>query len=196
MSDTLRLSISGMTCAGCVASIENAIKGIKKVTSANVNLVERTATVDGRVQAHAVIKAIRDAGYDAVQLSGVNDEAEKEQAEKKHYQGLIKKASLAALLGAPLFILSMAGLLPDLSINSGRVFWLIIGFFTLFVLYYSAGHFFSGAWKSAKNHNANMDTLIALGTGSKTGCKGIPTFCWITLSISTNIPVGFPVESA
>ncbi len=166
MSDTLRLSISGMTCAGCVASIENAIKGVKAVTSANVNLVERTATIDGNVQANTVIKAIRDAGYDAAQLSGLNDEADKEQAEQKYYQRLIKQASLAALLGLPLFVLSMSGLLPDLSATSGRVFWFVIGLFTLFVLYYSAGHFYSGALKSARNHNANMDTLIALGTSS------------------------------
>ena len=166
MSDTLRLSISGMTCAGCVASIENAIKGVKAVTGANVNLVERTATVAGNVQANTVIKAIRDVGYDAAQLSGMNDEAEREQAEQKYYQRLIKQASLAAMLGLPLFVLSMSGLLPDLSASSGRVFWFAIGLFTLFVLYYSAGHFYSGALKSAKNHNANMDTLIALGTGS------------------------------
>jgi Cu+-exporting ATPase len=155
-----------MTCAGCVASIEDAIKSIKAVTSANVNLVERTAVIGGKVQAHTVINAIRGVGYDATQLNGVDDEAEKEQAEKKHYQGLIKQASLAALLGGPLFVLSMAGVLPGLSGNSGRGFWFIIGLFTLFVLYYSAGHFFRGAFKSAKNHNANMDTLIALGTGS------------------------------
>lgn len=166
MNETLRLSISGMTCAGCVASIENAIKGVKAVTAANVNLVERTATIEGNVQANTVIKAIRDAGYDAAQLSGVDDEADKEQAEQKYYQRLLKQASLAALLGLPLFVMSMAGLLPDLSDTSGRVFWLAIGLFTLFVLYYSAGHFYSGALKSAKNHNANMDTLIALGTGS------------------------------
>ncbi|MEH6345429.1 MAG: heavy metal translocating P-type ATPase [Bermanella sp.] len=166
MSETLRLSISGMTCAGCVASIENAIKGVKAVTGANVNLVERTATIDGNVQANTVIKAIRDAGYDAAQLSGLDDEADKEEAEQKYYQRLIKQASLAALLGLPLFVLSMSGLLPDLSATSGRVFWFAIGLFTLFVLYYSAGHFYSGALKSARNHNANMDTLIALGTGS------------------------------
>ena len=41
-----------------------------------------------------------------------------------------------------------------------------IGLLTIMVLVYSGGHFFTGAWKSAKNHNANMDTLIALGTGT------------------------------
>jgi len=44
--------------------------------------------------------------------------------------------------------------------------WADRGLVTLFVLVYSGGHFFRGAWKSFRNHNANMDTLIALGTGA------------------------------
>ncbi len=34
------------------------------------------------------------------------------------------------------------------------------------MLVYAGGHFFRGAWKSFRAHNANMDTLIALGTGA------------------------------
>jgi Cu+-exporting ATPase len=49
---------------------------------------------------------------------------------------------------------------------SGRIFWLAVGAATLFVLVYAGGHFFRGAWKSFRAHNANMDTLIALGTGA------------------------------
>jgi P-type Cu+ transporter len=41
-----------------------------------------------------------------------------------------------------------------------------VGAVTLWVLVYAGGHFFRGAWKSFRAHNANMDTLIALGTGS------------------------------
>jgi Cu+-exporting ATPase len=78
----------------------------------------------------------------------------------------LRKASVAALVGFPLFVFGMAGLLPDLDTGSGRVFWLLVGLLTLGVLAYSGGHFFTGAWKSARNHNANMDTLIALGTGT------------------------------
>jgi Cu+-exporting ATPase len=33
-------------------------------------------------------------------------------------------------------------------------------------MYFSGKHFYVGAWKSFKNHSANMDTLIALGTGT------------------------------
>ena len=47
-----------------------------------------------------------------------------------------------------------------------RVTWLVVGILTLGVLYFSGKHFFVGAWQSLKNHSANMDTLIALGTGT------------------------------
>nr|WP_284143613.1 copper-translocating P-type ATPase [Vibrio alginolyticus] len=47
-----------------------------------------------------------------------------------------------------------------------RVVWFIVGLLTLGVLYFSGKHFFVGAWKSFVNHSANMDTLIALGTGT------------------------------
>ena len=44
--------------------------------------------------------------------------------------------------------------------------WLAIGLLTLAVLATAGRHFFVGAWKAFRNHNANMDTLIALGTGA------------------------------
>ena len=42
----------------------------------------------------------------------------------------------------------------------------VTGLLTLAVLIYSGGRFFVGAWKALRKHNANMDTLIAMGTGS------------------------------
>ncbi len=166
MSTATRLSVSGMSCAGCVASVENAIKNVDGVLVANVNFAEHTATVEGEVSSDVLVKAIQDAGYDAAQLTGAEDESEKEAAEMAHYRKLLKKAALAGVVGAPQFVFGMAGLLPGFGDTSGRLFWLMVGLLTVIVLVYSGGHFFTGAWKSAKNHNANMDTLIALGTGT------------------------------
>jgi len=47
-----------------------------------------------------------------------------------------------------------------------RIVWLIVGIMTLGVMVFSGRHFYVGAWNSFKNHAANMDTLIALGTGT------------------------------
>jgi len=99
-------------------------------------------------------------------LTGAEDESEKEAAELAQYRHLLRMAALAAVVGFPQFILGMSGLLPGFDSGGARLFWLAIGLLTAVVLVYSGGHFFSGAWKAARNHNANMDTLIALGTGT------------------------------
>jgi len=155
-----------MSCAGCVSSVEKALNGVAGVALANVNFAEHTATIEGDVTAQSLVDAIRSAGYDAAEMTGAEDESEKEAAELAHYRKLLKMAAFAAVVGFPQFIFGMVGYLPGFETGGGRAFWLGIGLLTLVVLVYSGGHFFSGAWKSAKNHNANMDTLIALGTGT------------------------------
>ncbi len=161
-----RLSIAGMSCAGCVASVERALTGIAGVETATVNFVEHTATIEGDVSATALLDAIAASGYEAAEIRGIEDEGEKEAAEMAHYRKLLRKAGLAAMVGFPLLVLGMLGMLPGLTDDAGRLVWLLVGLMTLGVLVFSGGHFFTGAWKSARNHNANMDTLIALGTGT------------------------------
>ena len=55
---TARLSISGMSCAGCVATVENALKNVPGVTEAAVNFAEHTATVHGNVDPKALVAAV------------------------------------------------------------------------------------------------------------------------------------------
>jgi len=166
MSKQIRLSISGMSCAGCVSSVEDALNNVAGVSAASVNFAEHTAMVEGDASAQSLIDAVQSAGYDAAELISAEDETEKEAAETAYYRSLLKKAGFAAVVGFPQFILGMSGLLPTFENGSGRLFWLAVGLLTVVVLVYSGGHFFSGAWKAARNHNANMDTLIALGTGT------------------------------
>ena len=166
MSELIRLSISGMSCAGCVASVEAALKRVDGVTVANVNFAEHTAIVEGRVTAHALINAVRSVGYNAAELTGVNDDREKEAAEMKHYRKLLKMSALAGIIGISQLVLGFNGALPSFDDIGGRLIWLLISVLTLMVMFYAGGHFYSGAWTAAKNHNANMDTLISLGTGT------------------------------
>ncbi len=161
-----RLSISGMSCAGCVSAVENALLGVPGVTEATVNLVERSATVTGSADPQALIAAVRAASYDAAVLRGVEDESEKEAAEMAHYRRLLRKFIVAAVVGAPLMAAEPLGLLPHVDAPGALPFWLAVAAVSLFVLVYSAGHMFKGAWKAFRAHNANMDTLIALGTGT------------------------------
>jgi len=166
MSNIYRLSIAGMSCAGCVASVENALSQVEGVNRASVNFAEHTADVQGEMEIAELIAAVRKAGYEAAEMQGPEDQAQKDAAEHAHYRQLLKQAAMAGAVGLPLFIASMLGLLPSLDNLVGQGFWLVVGILTLGVLVFAGGHFFTGAWNAFKNHNANMDTLIALGTGS------------------------------
>jgi len=165
--NSYRLSIGGMSCAGCVASVETALNSVAGVEEANVNFAEHTAIVKGDMDIADVISAVKLASYDAAELKGGADEdEEKEAVEFAYYRALIKKAWVAAIVGVPLFVGGMTGFFPEIDEKNGQLIWLLLGFLTLGVMFYSGKHFFTGAWKSFRVHNANMDTLIALGTGS------------------------------
>ncbi len=162
----IRLSIVGMSCAGCVSAVEGAISTVDGVTSVSVNFADHSATVAGNVAADSLITEIQEAGYDAAVMEGLEDPGEQEKMEMERYHRVIKQAKVAAVFGFPLMILGHLGGLPEINSTAGAWFWPVIALITLGILYYSGGHFFSGAYKSLRLGQANMDTLIALGTGS------------------------------
>ncbi|HEY0635589.1 MAG TPA: heavy metal translocating P-type ATPase, partial [Gammaproteobacteria bacterium] len=157
----------GMSCAGCVMSVEEALKAVPGVEAATVNFAEHTAQVTGRVEVAALVKAVIDAGYEAAELKSLDSEqSEREARERQEYRTMMLKALAAALVGFPLMAGDWLGLLPMLHMGEGALFWRVTGLITLAVLIYSGGHFYVGAWKQFRHHNANMDTLIAMGTGA------------------------------
>lgn len=162
----LRLSILGMSCAGCVSVVEAALASVEGATSVTVNFADHSALVSGAVDPKLLKKAVRDAGYDAAVMEELEDPAELEERELQRYQEVMHKAKVAAIFGTPLMILSHLSWLPEMDSVAGHWFWPTIAVITLGILYYSGGHFFSGAVKALMLRQANMDTLIALGTGS------------------------------
>ncbi len=178
----LRLAITGMSCAGCVAAVETALRSVSGVAEAQVNFAERTAQVSGGIPAATLIQAVKAAGFDAAELRDANDQSERDAAEQAHYQRLIRNTGVAGALATPLMVAEMAGWLPLLTTAAGQGFWIIIGLLTLAAMVYSGGHFFMGAWRQFRHHSANMDTLIALGTGA----------AWLYSMLVTLFPASVP----
>ncbi|MFW5442816.1 MAG: heavy metal translocating P-type ATPase [Methylococcaceae bacterium] len=164
--DKLRLSILGMSCAGCVGAVEGALASVDGVIDVSVNFADHSALINGDVDPELLKKAVQAAGYDAAVMEGLEDPSEQEERELQRYHRLMKKAKVAAVFGIPLMIFSHLGWLPEISSDAGRWFWPFIALITLSVLYYSGGHFYTSAVKLLMLGQANMDTLIALGTGS------------------------------
>lgn len=65
MSETLTLSVPGMTCGHCEASVKKEVGGVKGVTDVNVNLDTKDVVVTGTdLDRDAVVAAIDEAGFD------------------------------------------------------------------------------------------------------------------------------------
>lgn len=160
-----RLYVSDISCASCVSTIETAVKALPNVDDVEVNFAERTVNVTGNIAEDVLIKAISESGYTACSLEDNSETSNKQNQELAHYRELLKKTLVAGIISIVIVAVTMLKLIPDLSTIKGQVAWSIVSLLSLFVLTYAGGRFFTGALKSFKNHNANMDTLVALGTG-------------------------------
>ena len=163
------LTIEGASCASCVSKIETSLKALDGVTDANMNFAQRTVLVEGNVDEKLLIQTIEKAGYNAKGRSDASDDQlleEKEQADLVYYKKLMRNMWVALGLGVPLMLYSVFGEGMTVVTNMERLVWLAIGLLCLGVMVISGKHFYIGAWKSFFNHSANMDTLIALGTGT------------------------------
>jgi Cu+-exporting ATPase len=168
-SSEIELLIDGASCGSCVSKIESALKKVSGVDRAEMNFAQRTVTVAGTVEQLDLIRAVENAGYSA-KVSKAETEgdalSEKEAADDIYYKRLIRDMSIALALGIPLMAYSLV--VGEMTVNSvsEQLVWLVVGLLTLGVMVFSGKHFYTGAWQSFKNHSANMDTLIALGTGT------------------------------
>jgi len=163
------LAIEGAGCASCVNKIEGALKKVPGVTRAEMNLAERTVSVEGSAGVEQLIHAVKNAGYGAKALNTENESDtldEKEKNDEAHYKKLLRDMVFALSVGVPLMLYPLFGGTMSVSSGSSQMIWLGVGAVTLLVMSFPGRHFYVGAWASLKNHAANMDTLIALGTGT------------------------------
>jgi len=143
------LPLSGMTCAACARTIERTLAGAAGVERAHVNFATSTATVEFRPDLTKVgdlIGAIEDLGY------GV---PETEPAPDTQGQEYRRRLIVSLLLALPVVVLGMMH----------RAIWLQLAL-TLPVVVYCGAPFYLGAWSALRHRSANMNTLIALGTGA------------------------------
>ncbi|QNI01851.1 heavy metal translocating P-type ATPase [Halomonas sp. SH5A2] len=160
-----RLAISGMTCASCVKSVQKALERTEGVETASVNFGTHTAQIFGDADPQALIAAVESVGYGAEPIVDMR-EAERTRSEQEalDYKRRLKGSAWSLALAVPL-MLSMFVYHPH-PMGTGRLFWLVIGLLTLAILAFPGRHFFVNAWKNLKHHQANMDTLVAMGTGT------------------------------
>ena len=192
----LELLIEGMHCAACVRRVEHALASVPGVIDAEVGLATESACVHlrGTPDVAVLQEAVRAAGYRAAPRERA-DEAlveslarrERERAEESRL--LLSKFAVGAVLAAPVLVIGHWAALPFLPAipqETLRLLWAMSGLLTLPHLFWVGARFFAGAWAALLRRESNMDTLVALGTGS----------AWIYSSAAVAVPEFFPVGTA
>jgi Cu+-exporting ATPase len=154
-AERIDLPVSGMTCAACARAIERALSAAPGVERARVNLATNTATVEydpSRAALGDFVSAIEDLGY------GVPKTEARPDAEEPVYR---RRLFIAIIFALPVLVLGM---------SHGRIAvpyspWIQFAL-TLPVIFYSGAPFYRAAWTATRHRSANMNSLIALGTGA------------------------------
>ncbi|OOE76884.1 cation transporter [Salinivibrio sp. ML290] len=159
--------LSGMTCASCVSSVENAINSVDGVANVSVNLAERSAIVKGNAAPDAIVEAVENAGYGAEKVEDDNDRRERQQHQQAAELKNFKRSTLAGLgLGGPIMAWGIFGGSMTIQSSQDQWAWGAVAILTLLLLATGGRHFFANAWQALKHKRATMDTLVALGTGA------------------------------
>ena len=165
---TVSLPVEGMTCASCVARVEKVLANSPGVSSVTVNLATEKATVrfdPATVTPDALAATVADAGYTLV-IEGIT--AATPPPVQNPYATLKKEVILSAALSAPVMILNMVSMTDwfmSVSPFSMEAVNRILFLLTTVVMAVSGRRFFSIAWRLARHGEADMNTLVAVGTG-------------------------------
>jgi len=160
-------SVTGMTCASCVGRVERAVKKVPGVLDASVNLASEKATVryiSGKTEVRELERAVEGAGYGVV---GGEEEGQVEDgAGAREYGKLRNNFLVAAAMTALILIGSVPHMLGlESPVPMG---WLDLVLLTLAtpVQFWAGWRFYKGAWGALKHGQANMNTLVAMGTSA------------------------------
>ncbi|GMR05304.1 MAG: heavy metal translocating P-type ATPase [Thermodesulfobacteriota bacterium] len=179
---TVTLPLQGMSCSSCVSKIETALAGLDGVIGATVNFATEKATVDylpSVVGLSDMVKAVKGAGYEAVEVREDEDPIEKEdRARKEAFAKLRLRLIVGFILTIPIFVFtypSFFGLSAILEIPRETlfIFQLVLA---IPVQFWCGRQFYTGALAAARHKSTDMNTLIAIGTSAAFLYSVVATF--------------------
>lgn len=170
----ITLPIQGMTCASCAANIEKALKKLDGIVSANVNFATEKATIKYNsklVRISEIKQSIKRAGYEPLELEVISSSDDEKIRHEKAMKTLWKKFIISAIFSLPLLVIAMGHMLglhlpslinPELNPLNFALLQIILVVPPVAVGY----KFYTVGFSALIRRSPNMDSLIAIGTGS------------------------------
>jgi P-type Cu+ transporter len=177
----LTLDVRGMTCASCVDHVEGALKELRGVQDAVVNLGLNTARVTyipGVVSTSSMKRAVREVGYEAQERSEGADALDRERQTREEE---IKRQGRNLIVAGTIGLIVMIGTFYEM-LGPLKAFvpeflsykW-VIGLLTTPVVFGPGRQFFSNSWRGLKHGVTDMNLLYATGIGAAYGIALINT---------------------
>lgn len=173
-----KYSITGMTCAACSSAVERVTRKMDGVEESNVNLTTGILLItydESKLTSADIIAKVDRAGFGAELFVEKNKEEKAE--DREHMDEEVKKMKRRlisnVILTIPLLYICMGHMLPipmplpefmDMH-HHPMIFALVQLVLTVCVLI-NGRKFYVVGFKSLAKGNPNMDSLVALGTGS------------------------------
>ncbi len=176
------LQLQGMKCAGCASAIETAIRSVPGVVECNVNFAIERASIEydrHKTDLDAVQTAISEAGYRAFPVREMEAETEEERQFKTSEAQDLKRKFVFAAIASSILVIGSIPMMTGLHVPFIPAWMhhpLLQFVLTTPILFWCGQPFFSGAAKSLKHGTADMNTLVALGTGTAYFYSIVPTF--------------------
>ena len=166
----ITLVVEGMHCASCATLINKALIKTNGVSNSNVNYSSGKATIDfdnSLVKEIDLINVINSKGYKASQYKEFNPDEETKRR-KKEVNNLKRLFLTSLIFSLPALIIGMFFMMDGLFFVGYELMYAeyILLLLATPVQFYVGWIFYKGTWSALKNKNANMDSLIAIGTSA------------------------------
>lgn len=170
--------ITGMTCASCSAAVERVTRKMEGVQESNVNLATNKMTItydESKVSPEDIIGRVEKAGFGAALEQIKEKEQEKEEKlEQEEAQHKIRQRVIGSILFAvPLLYISMGHMLPfklplpqALSMEENPLNYALAQLILTVIILAFGRKFYIVGFKTLFHGHPNMDSLVAIGTGS------------------------------
>jgi len=170
------IPVKGMTCASCVARVEKVVGKFEGLKNISVNLANEKLNFEAdndNFDLKEIAQSINEYGYelDLSSLQNKNDRSEIKE-ETKDYSDIKKDFLISLFFTIPIFLISM---LYEFSFF--REVWKfdqgttnkILLILTTPVMFIPGKRFFVIFWSNLKHFSAEMNSLVAIGTGAAYG---------------------------
>ncbi|MBV8781000.1 MAG: cadmium-translocating P-type ATPase [Phycisphaerae bacterium] len=184
------VSVGGMTCASCAASVNKAASRLPGVTECAVSLSRGRAAITfdpARTSADAVADAIREVGYTAHVEEADSNSISRDDEHARHALAWRNRAIVGVALWLPIETLHWIHRLTSFHAMHGLhwIDWLSIITSSIAMVYVGSA-FYRSAWAALRHRTTNMDTLISMGATVAYGYSAVALIgylagAWTTL---------------